>query len=303
MRKDIGGKDISEKDIKSNHNMNYNDMDNIRKINRFGVQYHEGQLESTTGKIFMTRPDLNILSGSGLTRQAGLLPVFLQAYNDYIDIIRTLTIDTNITSPFINMITNYAENFSTQDVVLETEKVGETFMGYSISYATHNIRSKNNGEISIKYTDNRYLEIYRLHKIWTEYISYVKRGNLSPKEKYIIDRIIDYQSSLYYFLLAEDGETIIYCSKYIGVFPKNTPDSAFSWDRGQVKSLDYNISYNYTFKDDYDYIRIFKEFNDITKASGRPVEIYNRETYDLGNTWVNNAYITADKYGYKLKYV
>ena len=70
--------------------------------------------------------------------------------------------------------------------------------------------------------------------MWIQYISNVYHGVWDPKTTYIWKKIIDYASSVDIVVTAEDGETILYWSKYYGVFPINVPFSALSWDSGNL---------------------------------------------------------------------
>lgn len=296
------------------YNRNPNDIDNIRKINRFRMRNPNDELAKTTGYVFFVRPDLNILSGDkALTRQAQNCPEFVQAFEDYIAILYSLNRagggrSGSIASPFINMITGSATSFTPQDATIDMEEVGETFVGYKMNYGKFTADSMNGGEISIKYRDNRFLEIYKLHHVWYSYIMHLRRGKINPKKAYIDDKILDYQTSAYYFVVAEDGESIVYAAKYFGIFPKNIPSSAFAYTDGEGghTMLEYDISYNWTFRDDYNYMHIFKEFNDITKntSGSKRMNTFNRNSYTMANMWAKTARIEGSirDQAYKLKF-
>ena len=140
------------------------------------------------------------------------------------------------------------------------------------------------------------VNLNRLHHLWMEYMRYVTRGKISPKKVYIHNHELDYATTLYYFLVAEDGGTILYANKYTGVFPTNTPDSSFSYSTGDDIRLSYDITYKWVFSDNYRYINIFQEFNNRTRANrGSKVPVFNTKTNTVTNTWVRNAYIELDR--------
>lgn len=289
------------------YNRNPNDINNVRKINRFKIRYANDELTNCKGYVFFVRPNLNIAPGGKLTYEARKCPELLQAYQDYGDVMEMLMTNSNISSPFINIITSMANNFSPQDAAIDVESIGETFIGYKMNYGKYTADSMNGGDLSIKFRDNRLLELYKLHHIWYHYIMHVRRGKISPSRSMVINKILDYQTCAYYFLVAEDGESIVYCAKYYGIFPKNIPSSAFSYEDGEstADKLIYDITYNWTFRDDYNYIHIFKDFNDTTGAFYRDtVPVFDKANYTAGTTWVNNAKIVMDvrSQTYKLQF-
>ena len=150
-----------------------------------------------------------------------------------------------------------------------------------------------------------------MHKAWTEYISKVYRGQFKAKDEYIEYRRLDYACSVYYFLCAADGETILFWSKYTGVFPSMAPSSASNWDGDIKKSTEYNIQYEYAWREDYNTLHL-AEFNINPynlSGSNTPKEylsIYNPETMSGGMTFSSRPFvetITADnKITYKLRF-
>ena len=72
---------------------------------------------------------------------------------------------------------------------------------------------------------------------------------------------IDFVSSLYYFILDRDFETILYYSKYTGIVPISNPYSALSSSYGSTAEIpDVAIDYAYSYKEDLD-PRILIDFN------------------------------------------
>lgn len=293
-------------------NRNPNDIDNIGKINRFRIRNANDELAHTTGYVFFIRPDLNIMgNGDMLTRDAQNCPELVQAHADYRGILYTLSRSGGgtrgtIPSPFINMITNNATNFTPQDATIEIEEVGETFVGYKMHYGKFTADSMNGGEITIKYRDNRHLEIYRLHHVWYSYIMQIRRGKIRPKKAYIDQKILDYQTCAYYFVVGEDGESIVYAAKYYGIFPKNIPSSAFSYADGDGghQMLEYDIAYNWTFRDDYNYMHIFHEFNMVTGNVRKAMTMFDKSNYLMSKMWARNVKIisrSGDE-SYRLKF-
>ena len=82
-------------------------------------------------------------------------------------------------------LSNKAEEFSLTDESIATATTGLTYRKNQIVYGKTNDESKANGEFSVKYTDNRNLDVFHFHKLWTDYISNVYSGLWYPKSKYL----------------------------------------------------------------------------------------------------------------------
>lgn len=286
-------------------------MRNAMKFNRFRIRYPDHELETVDGRVFFTRPDLNLLNkdGTALTDEAKNMPELrdLFASRD-IEVIRNLKIDAGNT-PFIPIISSFADSFDIPDTSLKTRTSSETSTEYKIVMGGRNCESKGAGTFNIKYTDDRNLLVYKLHKVWLDYIDAVSFGIIKPKRDYILKAILDYAVSAYCFLLAEDGETIVYYAKYTGVFPSMNQDSLFSWDTNdKVKKLDMTIQYQYSFVEQMNPL-IIKDFNSISQPPmpGEKLNIYNADSCTIGSTWAGHVAIEKETdatglTGYKLKY-
>lgn len=134
---------------------------------------------------------------------------------------------------------------------------------------------------------------FHMHKVWTDYISAVYRGEMSPHLKYINNKIIDYASAVYYILCAEDNETILFWTKYYGVFPTMAPSSVLSWGKGNLLAHpEYSIEYEYAFKEDFNPLTLV-EFNehDYGKTNFTYVPTYSHNNLGIGQPWVGAPFI------------
>ncbi|MEI2419218.1 hypothetical protein V6O07_03010, partial [Arthrospira platensis SPKY2] len=224
------------------------------------------------------------------------------------DIILAQCLKQNIGGQFINPITNFADNMEVPDIQMKTRVSAETSINWKVQYGFRTTDSKAASTFSISYSDDRNLTIYKLHQIWVNYMNAVAMGHMSPKREYIAKRILDYAVSAYYFLVAEDGETIIYYAKYTGVFPTNVPDSAYSWQKGdESKERTFQIQYQYSFYDPMNPL-IIKEFNKVTGGpKGKELPVFQASLGLMGPTWANNvAVVENHEHGhfknYKLKF-
>lgn len=302
--------------VKRNANIYIEGDENIinsyfTKFNRFGIDYPDIVLDKTFAFVFITRPDLNILDGS--TKDAPLHPqvksdpTCYYIHNTRPEIITSLTKNHSSMHDFNTFLCNHASSFEVSDEFIKTGEMGETLTGHKISFGKNNIESKTAGSFSIQYTDDKELNIYKMHKLWTDYISKVYRGEWSPKRDYSSDKVIDYATSVYYILCAADGETILFWSKYYGVYPTNTPSSTLSWSKGStLKNPEYSISYQYSFKEDFNPLSL-AEFNMNCKGGGFVYKnIYEPALASTGRSFSGAPFIDTVKvqgeYKYKLRF-
>lgn len=277
---------------------------NMIKLNRFRIRHPDHELEKLYGYVFFTRPDINLIKDDGMniTDECFKLPMISDIYNSRdIELIRNLKISAG--GVFVNPITNFAESLEFSDTILKTRVSAETSTDWKITFGGRLNESRASNTFNIQYHDDRNLTVYKLHQVWIEYINAATMGRVKPKREHILKRVIDYACSAYMFLVAEDGVTIKYYGKYIGVFPTNLPDSVFNWNEGDsYKKLDLTIQYQYSFFDPMNPI-IINEFNRIARpgnvngqgATGELLPIYNPGTATMGPTWANSVGVVRKK--------
>lgn len=281
--------------------------------NRFKLPMVGDALRSRFSHVFFVRPDLNILErgGSGFVLPEHIKddPNYVYSYNHDIEMMRELVSDAGYDHDFSMYLSNRAYSFQLKDEGIDNGTYGEACTGYKIAFGRHNIASKTAGEFEITYKDDREYHIYRLHKLWVDYISGVYQGSFVPKEKYIKEKMIDYATAVYYIQTAEDGETVIFWSKYYGVFPVSMPSSGMGWAGGMddVKN-EATISYQYSFKEDFNPLSLV-EFNmNSEQGNYTYVPTFNVNTYSPTSTWVGAPFIetfnnsTLTPYTFKLRF-
>lgn len=284
------------------------------KYNRFKVADPNKELQKGFAHVFFVRPHCNILKEGDTSKLADRVAsneLFKYAMNTCPSVLKELVQYNGQQHDFMLGLSNAICSFSLQDEYIETDSYGKTFTGYKIAYGKNNIDSKSAGEFNITINDNRNLHLYLLHRVWVEYINGVYRGELAPKESNIINKIIDYAASCYYFITAEDGETILFWTKYFGVFPSNIPSSQYSWGEGNIiTKTNLDVAYKFSFKEDFNPYTII-EFNynaRIDKTGVSHVPVFDSTLNHVGATWVGAPFIEAvvDKdsglYEYKLRF-
>ena len=284
------------------------------KFNRFKIGYPDIQLSKSFAHIFFTRPDLNIFDsqGSGNYTLKPTLhkdPVYYYLNKNNSNLLLSLTSMFSTEHDFNPYLSNSAQSFSLSDEYIKTVETGDTFTGYKVKYGRSNVESQSANTFDINYTDTDDLSIYKLHKAWIEYIHKVHRGEFTCDHKYIQDRVLDYACSVYYILCGPDGETIIFWSKYTGVFPTNAPASAFSWSKGnQLKMPEFTINYEYSWKEDFNPLSL-AEFNLNSKSQKqyKYISSYEYELATTGKTFTGAPFVESTmgvdgEYIFKLRF-
>ena len=268
------------------------------QFNRFKMAFPDEELTKTFAYVFFTRPDLNILTSSTkLSSQADADPLYNYLYKNNPSLFRNLTKYGSGIHAFNVFLSNKAKSFEISDEYIKTVEAGETFTGYKIHYGRNDIESKAAGEFTISYRDNYNLDVFRMHKLWVDYISKVFRGEFSPRNEHKQNKELDYACSVYYFLLGPDQQTILFWSKYIGVFPTNTSSSTYSWDSQSIlKVPEPSLKYAYSIKRDFDPTHL-AEFNTLSSnySTAKPMRVYEEKHLGVGSTWVGAPFVVTSK--------
>jgi len=237
--------------------------------------------EPATGPVwyvFMTAPSCN-LAGQNLKNYR----YFQKLWEEHVEgtvtsrgraIIEALSfgIEGKGVSSMIKLLTNTAMGFTPVDTTSNPHTIAETWNKLKHQYAGNDNDSRSGGSFSIEYEELQGLPVLNLHKCWYEYIQKVKSGKVLPAEFFRTNRIIDYQTSLYYFLIGPDGESIEFWSKFTGVFPTAMPYSAMA--TGDGSPIKISIPYAFVYKEDLE-PEILTDFNDSIKAQSDRNTVYD----------------------------
>ena len=289
---------------------------NSTKYNRFKIATPNTALQKGFGHVFFVRPDCNIFSGNGkntLRNSLQIKEMFNYTWKKSPNVLKELVSVNNTDNDFMMSLSNAATNFSLSDEYINADTYGRTFRGHKVAYGKNNIESKTSGEFSITFNDDRNLNIYQIHRLWVEYINGVYLGEIEPSIDSIYNKILDYTAACYYILTAEDGETILFWSKYYGVFPTTVPSTQFSWGAGNViNNPQLEIQYKFSFKEDFNpYTLLEFNYNARINANGKTttyVPVYDKKLDHVGTTWVGSPFIELERdgeagiYNYKLRF-
>lgn len=278
------------------------------KFNRFGYTDPYNTVTSTKELLFFTKPDLNIfgeddvlLNISATQSESSLNPaiqnstLFTFALESYFPVLKQLQYSADKSTPFMCILSNRVTSpLELPGISAEQIESSANAYGTTISYRGHSIKSDQAHSFSLSFKDSSYLEVYMLAKLYDEYHKLVKLGRAQPKKQYIINRILDDQFSIYKFILADDGETILYWAKVTGVFITDVPRSDFSeFPEGEVK---FSLSFYGQFVKDMD-VTILSEFNAVSSLMSdktEPIDTFDVTRGLVDNRWVARPYITKD---------
>ena len=307
------------------------DVENRRELtrlytqayNKYKVPNPNDQLAKTFSHVFFVRPDCNIYASNSsasseapeLTPSLSNLSEFFYANKHSPDILRQLTQSgSNYEHEFALFLSNKARSMQISDEYIVTDTYGDALTGYKVAYGKHNVESRTANKFTVHYIDDRDLNVYNLHKLWIDYISYVYRGKVWPKMEYIMNKVLDYPTCVYYIVCAEDGETIIFWSKYWGVFPTNAPSSAYSWNAdnpGGITKPEIDIDYQFSWKEDFNPLSLV-EFNQHGKVGNNGnftyVPSYQSQVGGTGYTFTGTPFVETYKgnrdvpYTFKLRF-
>jgi hypothetical protein len=293
------------------------------RYNRFKLPNYDMEIKKGFAHVFFCRPQCHLLdSGGNLLEMVAATGSYGDIYDQNPLLVHEICDNAvHHTSDFMYILSNYSKSFSLNDEELHTDTYGRTYTGYKISYGKTNIESKTAGSFSVTFADDRMLSIYKIHRMWTDYINDVYRGKLDPDMNSIMNKILDYVGSVYYFLTADDNETILFWSKYYGVYPTSIPSSQYSWNAGSfVNPENITIQYNYSWKDDFNPTALL-EFNANAKIDSyqggnlKHAPSFDTSLFHMGSPIVGTPYIErlvsnsdsalpyTDRAVYKLRFI
>lgn len=276
-----------------------NKLDYYNKFNRYGFidPYHHESI--TSEYLFFTKPDLCIYGestenslraySSSLNSALANIPFFVDANKRNGPALRQLQYsvkDTNgVNNPFMYLLSNsLTSKLDLPNISAESKESTSNIMGTSIQYRGHSMKSDNGYDFSLSFSDTAYLEIYTMVKAYDEYMRLLKSGEVTPMRKYIVNRIIPEQFSIYKFLIGEDGETILFYSKLTGCYFTDVPRDSFG-DPGN-DGFKFSLSFHAQFVEDNNPM-ILEEFNRLSpgRTATEYSNVYDMKTQLVKNDW------------------
>ena len=287
----------------------------FNKFNRHRLVSPDNELLGTRGHVFITQPNMNlnfnnpknggnVLSRSATVMHASAAPLMFNMLKSHAVLMQYLMGGGGQGHPFIPIMTDRLTSLDVADEVLETAEHGETLTGWKNTYAMSTIKSRTAGSVNLTFRDDDMLSVYKLIKVWVEYMNAVYRGEAYPNMTLAEKHILDYAVSIYYFLTKTDGEEILYWCKFTGCFPTAVPTSNFSDSSTESVSPTYTVPFQYAKKDDFNPLSIV-EFNHLSKSIPfTAIPTYNPNTYHGTKSFVGCPFVDTQTAGrlYRLKF-
>lgn len=219
------------------------------KFNRFGCLDPYNNVTATREYIFFTKPDLHIFDNSTATAinpELSNNPLFTDAMERYYDVLKQLQYSANPSKhAFVNLLSNSVK--STLDLPglnVNEVQTGENIYGTFMTYRRSSITADEQHEFSLEFEDTKYTEVYMWFRLYDEYCKLKDLGMVTPPDtKYILNKILHDQMSVFKFIVGDDGETLIYWAKLWGVFPKGVPREAFSDLSSPTNGLRFTVNF------------------------------------------------------------
>lgn len=250
------------------------------------------EITKTREYIFFTKPDLNILSGSRVQSELSNNFFMVECAERYPEVIHQLQLsaDSGYKRLALSPLLSNAVQGSLELPGLSADSIetARNIYGTSISYRGTSYKSDQAHEFTLDFKDDKWLNVYMYFKIYDEYERIKASGNVSPKEDYILNKILHDQIAIYKFIVAEDGMTILYWARAMGCYPTGAPRDSMS---NLGPETTFSVSFYSQFVSDMD-PRILYDFNRITSGSRRDtMRMYDEANHRVDGTWASCPFV------------
>ena len=281
-----------------------NDIQYFDKFNTHGYLDPYNRMGTVFEYVFFTRPDLNIHNSQAegtVNQDLSRYPIFAEAKSRWKRVFDELELSLNPSKPFSALLYNTrCGSLDLPDYDAGDEETSENMWGTKMYYRRSSITSSDNFDFSLEFRDNRWLDVYMYFRLWDAYEEAKSLGRVAPKDSYIYSKELHDQVAVYKFWVLEDGMTIFYWAKLVGVYPKNVPRNSFGQlpDDGDLK---FTINFKANFVEDMD-PNIIEDFNALaSKYPGQVQSDWDGESGFGGGTsrFSNGPIITTEKSMYR----
>lgn len=248
--------------------------------------------------IFVTTPSMNIFgNGDVLDTLANANPLFSYLADTDTFILNQLQYNGTgggTKSPFIKILTNRFKGLMLKDFNMKTTEAYETSYGWKqILPSSINDNFTAESSLNISFAETKNLDITKIFYAWMCYIEAVRYGLHEPSQITRDNRMLDYTTSIYFFVLDFDMRTILYFCKYTGVYPVNVPLSNLVMsDITSRNAIDCSITFTYQYKEELN-PQIIYDFNSVSNYTSS-IFSYTKKDEDTSLS----ASTLKSKYGY-----
>lgn len=313
------------------HKLYDSDMisERMRRFFKIGYIDRENTLQGCKEFLFFTRPNLYLFNSIPEYRSPGRVdmndlhpsirknsPLLCSLYSEvpylFYQLSRKFSGNMSFCGNFIPLLTNsVVSSLDLPGIDATYTELNKTNLGASRNIRGNSLASNNTFDFSLEFSDNKYLEIYKLAKIYDEYINLKYSGLLdimhdptNPKSGInhdmfsdLIDNVDSDVFSIYRILVGSNGEDIIHWSKLVGVSISNVPRDVISADMGDDGRLSIPLSFKADHVIDLDPM-ILVDFNKVggvyymgSPTIPTPAKTWDSESYSVSGVPVGTPFI------------
>jgi len=271
-----------------------NELNTYKYFNPYRIKENVEPFMGGLPIIFMTTPSMNIFNSSGKvfdTLTAGnQLFSLMEEIDPYI--LKQLQYSGGgSTSTFIKLATNRFKGITLKDFTLETVNEYENYYGWQQILPKTTVQNYTaESSLNVNFSETKNLDITKLFYSWICYMEATRYGLHEPSEDARVNRILDFTSSLYFFLLDFDMRTILYWCKYTGIFPTNVPlGNLIMSDITSRGPIDTSITFAYQYKEELNPQVLF-DFNVLSDYSESLFDYSNSNDANNGSKFDISTY-------------
>lgn len=245
--------------------------------------------------VFITKVDLPILNDEGnmLSDETRIFPYILELWRSGYKMSvfanlcssiseNSLEPDSEKKYPFMRILSNRkTSNLDLPDINAEELEGPVNLFGSKIIYSKSSALSDENIDFSLEFEDTKFLEIYNLFKVYDLYRQGKWLGIFGPGVhvaemiennkmnglfatylKYAVNKILYDHMTVFKFLVASDGTTILHAAKLTGCFPKTISRSSLS-ELDEKGGLKITVGFKMSGWLEEDIFEIARDFNAI----------------------------------------
>lgn len=283
------------------------EYDNLMKFTGYYDNRYVDPFVTGYAFIFVTKPNLFIDPEKNTSSQHSSLayenmerdPYFSQflateALNSTdVNIVKLLSYEPKYRKTnFIPILTNRFRNIQGGNVQMKVTQEFTTKKGYHIPLPDHTDDSALPGTVSISIPETSNLDITKMMGLWVNYMQNVSDGVFNPNPDSVKNGVLDYMSSIYYFVLNPDGKTIKYWIKYTGCYPTEIPSTSLQYNRGSSENVELNLTFQYTLKEEMN-PDILKEFN-LISLNFAGLDQYGNDITDNHSAIKNSKFLNVN---------
>lgn len=253
--------------------------------------------KGTTEYLFFVKPDLHLLDNGSinpeLNRRSSFFADAIDRYPHIVDQLQYSASSNRAGGVLSPLLSNaVCSKLDMPSISAEQITTPQNVYGTSLEYRGSSFKSDEGYDFSLEFKDTKYLEIYMYFKMYDEYEKLKWMGQVTPTSlMYIYRKNLHDQTAIYKFIVGEDGMTLLYWARVMGVFPTSVPRDSFSdLQPGEIK---HTVQFHGQFVRDMDPL-ILRDFNNINMPyiqGNRNMPLYDQQYHRFDGKFAKCPYI------------